>query len=166
MMDRKSNLQRGEVIMAAPGSIAGKIEGTLVVSGPDGSVLYVLVEDLIAGFEPVAEDALEESLCPCCNIEYGFEGGQDVEHPLRMPCGHVVGNKCLMESLPDNSCSKCGQKLFDGPTDQRIYYGEDQEAEPHDGSIDSRKGRTAHIDEGPGSDVQSLAISEDYVAFN
>ena len=109
--------------MAAQGSIPENIEGTLVVGGPEGNVLYVPVEDLMARFEPVAEDALEEPLCPCCHLEYGFEGGQEVEHPLRIPCGHVIGNKCLMESLPNNSCLKCGQKLFDGPTDQRIHHG-------------------------------------------
>ena len=121
MADHKSKLQRGEVIMAPQGSIPENIEGTLVLDGPGGNMLYVPIEDLIAGFEPVAEDALKEPVCPCCAIEYSVEGGQEAEHPLRMPCGHVIGNKCLLKSLPKNSCLKCGRKLFGGPTDQRIH---------------------------------------------
>ena len=69
---------------------------------------------------PLADINLEDQECPICREVFARDTGevargeQPPEDPARTPCGHIVGNQCLLRWLlgepgfpPNNTCPSC-----------------------------------------------------------
>ncbi|CAD6569024.1 MAG: hypothetical protein ASARMPREDX12_002032 [Alectoria sarmentosa] len=60
------------------------------------------------------------SECVICLLPYGAAQDEGtIEHPVRLPCNHIVGSNCISQWLhPDkeakNSCPLCRRKFFAG----------------------------------------------------
>ena len=82
-------------------------------------ILTVLfVPDFLKNLPKVKSDELppERESCMICQEQYGTVTNDGIlEHPVRLPCGHVLGNDCIEKWLYDNdqnTCPYCRKELF------------------------------------------------------
>ncbi|KZM21024.1 uncharacterized protein EKO05_0011132 [Ascochyta rabiei] len=86
---------------------------------------------------PVSENALDPQERSCCICYQPFRstllthGGPEV--PVRLLCGHVFGESCILSwTLDNSSCPLCRRDVFrtdDHPVDRRISISQDSRAD-------------------------------------
>ena len=124
-----------------------------------------MAEQFLSSLPKVSTSDLpaDSMTCTICSDEYGTASGIDkkAEHPVRLPCSHIVGAECIAKWLTErsNSCPYCrheffprlsGEEGFDLGDDDNILDDNSNNDFPDDNS-----------DSDPDSDVDSGHIELD-----
>ena len=77
------------------------------------SLLIHDVPQYISNLATVSQSLLHDEVecqCPICLVPYSqpFAKGEPAEEPLRLPCGHIVGGRCIGEWLTTTTISSGG----------------------------------------------------------
>ncbi len=95
-------------------------------------------QDAVSSLPRVSLETLgdDDRNCAICKDEFGIKfQDKKSEHPVRTPCGHVIGVECLTIWLSDhNTCPSCRAILDFPQNEEEAMSGESKHLEDYDES--------------------------------
>lgn len=101
---------------------------------------------------PIAGDVGADDTCDICQEKYNNSPDGPAEAPVRLPCGHIVGSRCIAHWLRDQNKNTCQYRCRLFPAPEQIFDEFDEDEDDEDDE-DSGVDDEYEEEDWPGPDV-------------